>query len=189
MVAFNVWKVLMGCGATTQHGGRRAFTPFDSSPTTRGGPNAPHTPISGTRGVSDRWWHDRTGFTLIEVLIAVTIVAILASVAVPNYTRAVERAYYRQARDMMLTVYAGEQVYFATNDVYYSPGDWNQIFMDDPNIASVPVSFGVIFPFGTPDQFWGWAFRTGGSCSGRFLIIRTDRTWHPASNWPESGDC
>lgn len=60
----------------------------------------------------------KRGFTLIELLIVVVIIGILASVAVPNYTRMVERAKAEQAITYLKVIRTGEKIYYASNVSY-----------------------------------------------------------------------
>lgn len=62
------------------------------------------------------------GFTLIEVMIVVAIVAILTAIAVPNYSRYVERGRRAEARELMMRVASAEERYYTnfnryTNDI------------------------------------------------------------------------
>ena len=60
----------------------------------------------------------KKGFTLIELLIVIVIIGILASVAVPNYTRMVERAKAEQAVTYLKVIRTGEKIYYASNTSY-----------------------------------------------------------------------
>ena len=51
------------------------------------------------------------GMTLTEVLIAVSIVAILASLALPQYRKKLEVNYRQQAQDLLTTIYYGERAF------------------------------------------------------------------------------
>ena len=92
--------------------------------------------------------HTRAGFTLMELLIGVIIISILASVALPQYNRTVQLGQHRAARDVLLTIFAGEQAFRALNNDQYVrvPEDegWDEIFMDDPNTnAPAGITFAV----------------------------------------------
>lgn len=58
------------------------------------------------------------GFTLIEVMITVVIVAILASVAIPSYTEYVKKARRTEARTTLLAVAAGMEKFLLANNTY-----------------------------------------------------------------------
>lgn len=51
----------------------------------------------------------KKGFTLIEVLVVVLIIGILAAIAFPSYTKAVEKSRTREAVQVLSTIALGEQ--------------------------------------------------------------------------------
>ncbi len=94
------------------------------------------------------------GFTFTEIVTAVVIVGILSSAAVGYYLRATERERFDAARDVLLTIYTGEEVYLNLNGrqnyVPNPPGTllgncclatWRAIFVDPPDDDQ--VSYGV----------------------------------------------
>ena len=127
----------------------------------------------------------RRAFTLTEVLITVTIIAILASAALPQYGKSVERAYWTEAETLLLTIYAGEQVYFTANDRYYAPGMWGTIFMVNPNFAPIPVTFTVVAAgVGGGATTTATATRNGGVCNNLTLTINQARVFGGTWGWP-----
>lgn len=58
------------------------------------------------------------GFTLIELMIVVVIVAILAAVAIPSYQDSVQKTRRADAKEALTRVAAAQERYFFTNNSY-----------------------------------------------------------------------
>ena len=60
----------------------------------------------------------RTGFSLIELMIVVAIMAFLAMIAVPNFMRFLSKAKRAEAYMNLSSIYAAEKAYFAEHGTY-----------------------------------------------------------------------
>jgi prepilin-type N-terminal cleavage/methylation domain-containing protein len=69
----------------------------------------------------------RRGFTLIEVMITVSILAILLAVAVPNWIQSRERANARTCQKQLQTIRSAKESYVMARNL----GDSATITMDD----------------------------------------------------------
>ena len=78
------------------------------------------------------------GFTLIELLVVVLIIGILASIAVPQYQKAVDKSKYTQAMVLMDTIYKAQDVYFLANGQYTF--HWDELGADVPPPGARPYN-------------------------------------------------
>lgn len=62
----------------------------------------------------------QSGFTLIELVVAVVIVAILATIAIPSYREYVMRGHRRAAQAAAMDIVTKQHQYFVANRVYAS---------------------------------------------------------------------
>jgi len=63
-------------------------------------------------------WTKSKGFTLIELMIVVAIIAILAAIAIPNYLRYAMKSKTAEATTNLGAIRTGETAYYAENDKY-----------------------------------------------------------------------
>lgn len=70
-----------------------------------------HSPTRTTR-------RHKGGFTLIELMIVVAIVAILAAIAIPQYRKYVQKSNRATAKSALLDLARREETYYSTNNSY-----------------------------------------------------------------------
>jgi len=69
-----------------------------------------------------RNYRKQRGFTLIELMIVVVIIAILAAMAIPRFMRASVRGKQTEARLILKQIYTMQRAYRQENDTYYPGG-------------------------------------------------------------------
>jgi type IV pilus assembly protein PilA len=62
--------------------------------------------------------HRKKGFTLIEMMIVIAIIALLATIAIPNYINFQKRAKTAEAKANLGSIRTTEEAYKAEHDVY-----------------------------------------------------------------------
>ncbi len=126
----------------------------------------------------------KDGFTLIEVMIVLVILAIIAGLAIPRFARTFERTYWDSSGQVLRAIYHGERAYFFTNNTYFVPvnttASWRQISMDNPNgngAVAYAVAAGSTGLIAT--SFTATATRVGGACNGSTITINDQGTFTP----------
>jgi type IV pilus assembly protein PilE len=96
------------------------------------------------------------GFTLIELMIVVAIVAILAAIAIPSYQKQIMKSRRTSAKTALLDLASREEKYYATNNNYPATlGSVGYTIVDSTGAIQVPNNsnedyYSVTITLGTP---------------------------------------
>ena len=80
----------------------------------------------------------RKGFTLIELLVVVLIIGILASIAIPQYFKVVEKARVSEAMSLISAVKSAQERFLARGGTYTS--DFTALDITYPNMTAGQIS-------------------------------------------------
>ncbi len=64
----------------------------------------------------------RGGFTLIELLVVVIVVAILAAIAMPRFSRSREKTFFAEMQSDLKNLASAQEIYYANNGFKYAGG-------------------------------------------------------------------
>lgn len=116
----------------------------------------------------------QAGFTLVELITVIIIVAILAALALPQYTRVFERGVASRARSSLDSIRKAEGLYFALWSTYTT--SLTNLDNEVPGILRVQTddnwTYGVTTA--TTAVFTALAKRTRGSYAGSNIWINND---------------
>ena len=82
-------------------------------------------------------FHNRKGFTLIELMIVVVIIGILAALAIPRFMQTTGKAKKSEAKTVLKQIYQLERAYFQEHDAYVAGANTaalvaSSLSFDDP---------------------------------------------------------
>lgn len=83
------------------------------------------------------------GFTLIELMIVIVVIAVLASIAVPSYRQYVLRTHRVEAKSALLNLAAAQEKFYLQNNTY----------ADDDELTDAPPA-GLGLPATTENGFY-----------------------------------
>lgn len=119
----------------------------------------------------------RKGFTLLEVLIVVIIIGILASIAMPQYLKTLEKARASEAMTNIGSIRVALDRYYYENDFDLSGATLLTLDIDNPNDMTVKLySYAIsgISGAGAERAYTITATRTAGGDTYNVWWVQTD---------------
>lgn len=108
---------------------------------------------------------NKCGFTLIELLVAVLIIGILASIALPQYQKAVRRSRFAEIISVSRAVWQAQQLFKLANGEFAPdfdtlgmelPGGWKVVQNDNRVIVNNKSMSMDLSAGGLSTVYWGW---------------------------------
>ena len=113
--------------------------------------------------------HSYAGFTLIELLVVVLIIGILASIAAPQYQKAVEKSRATHALTLLKSLGQAQEAYYMTNGTYATSFDVLDVNFP-PGWTGTSERSGSTDPH--TNQQWNLYIQTNPDLEGTLLMFR-----------------
>ena len=97
------------------------------------------------------------GFSLLEILVVVIIVGILASIALPNFGKAVEKAKVRDAQGALNMIYQAQRMY------KLDQGSYGTVVLPGQPGEPGTLVVGQYLPNPNPNPNWSFSASSGGT--------------------------
>ena len=111
---------------------------------------------------------NQQAFTLMELMISISIIAIMAAFAIPNYSASIERAHRRDGTNNLLAIHAANQAYHMQEGVFWPTSVasvCHHIDEINPSLRLAIIEDGVEYICRGGGTFYScWACR--GNCTG-----------------------
>jgi prepilin-type N-terminal cleavage/methylation domain-containing protein len=129
----------------------------------------------------DRGAGQRRAFTLIELVVVLTIIAVMIGMAVPRFDRAIEQSRADVAMSHLRAIWAAQRLYWLEYHAYAdqlthaaSPVGLVELGLLDPQVVSADGDYTYALPSAGADAFQATATRRAGvRWSGEFTIDQT----------------
>jgi type IV pilus assembly protein PilE len=128
------------------------------------------------------------GFTLIEMMVTVAIIAILAAVALPNYQQYVVRSNRAAAQSAMMDIANRQQQLLLANRSYaaHDAAAWTSTGYTLPSEVGSKYTYTIVVNAAGAPPFYTITFTpisTGSQSSDGALTLASDGTKGPSGKW------
>ncbi len=131
----------------------------------------------------------KTGFTLMEIMVVIIIIGILATIAIPNYSKTIDRSRLQDAMQQLITLHAANMILRAQSGTGFLDtfgGNWDHItFNPLLGINIIPNGFTYTYT-GTPTTFTATA-KLGTTYTVTITEIEIDTD--PSNTIPDNPIC
>lgn len=123
------------------------------------------------------------GFTLIELMVTLVVIAILAAVALPSYQQYILRGHRSAAQAEMMEIASRQQQFLLANRAYASKATLEASGYSLPADVATRYSYDIVVGAGTVPAFTINFTATGGQASDGNLSLTSEGVKSPAGKW------